>query len=74
MRKILPKVKNVAMVTRNNDWVRQIKKEIEVSLARKETMWAQRSRLLWAKQGDRITKYFHSCATKRYYIYIYLIE
>ena len=54
------------MVTRNNDWVRQIKKEIEVSLARKETMWAQRSRLLWAKQGDRITKYFHSCATKRY--------
>ena len=46
MRKILPKVKNAAMVTRNNDWVRQIKKEIEVSLARKETMWAQRSRLL----------------------------
>ena len=72
LRKILPKVKNAAMVTRNNDWVRKIKKEIEVSLARKETMWAQRSRLLWAKQGDRITKYFHSCATKRYYIYIYI--
>ena len=29
-------------------------------------MWAQRSRLLWARQGDKNTKYFQSCAMKRY--------
>ena len=29
-------------------------------------MWAQRSSLLWARQGDKNLKYFHSCATKRY--------
>ena len=29
-------------------------------------MWAQRLRLLWARQRDKNTKYFHSCAMKRY--------
>ena len=29
-------------------------------------MWAQRSRLLWARQWDKNSKYFHSCAMKRY--------
>ena len=29
-------------------------------------MWSQRSRILWARQGDKSTKYFHSCATRRY--------
>ena len=29
-------------------------------------MWAQRSRILWARQGDKNSRYFHSCATKRY--------
>ena len=51
LRKILPKSENATMAGGNNDWVRQIKKEIEVLLGREETMWAQRSRLLWARQG-----------------------
>ena len=29
-------------------------------------MWAQRSRILWANQMDKNTKYFHSCATRRF--------
>ena len=29
-------------------------------------MWAQHSRVLWANQGDKNTKYFHCCAIKRF--------
>ena len=33
---------------------------------REATMWAQRSRVLWANEGDKNTRYFHSCASKRF--------
>ena len=33
---------------------------------REATMWAQRLRVLWANEGDKNTKYFHSCALKRF--------
>lgn len=36
LRKILPKAKNAAMVSENNDRVRQIKKEIKVLLVEKK--------------------------------------
>ena len=29
-------------------------------------LWFQRSKVLWAKQGDRNSKYFHSQATQRW--------
>ncbi|KAL4626130.1 hypothetical protein ACB092_05G073600 [Castanea dentata] len=38
----------------------------DLLLDREARMWAQRSRLFWAIQGDKNTKYFHNCATKRY--------
>ena len=33
---------------------------------REATMWAQRLRVLWANEGDKNTKYFHSYALKRF--------
>ena len=54
------------MVSGNNIRVRQIKKEIEVMQDREATMWAQWSRVLWANEGDKNTRYFHSCASKRF--------
>ena len=66
LKKLLVEVKSVAMVSGINFRVRQLKKEIEVLLDRESTMWAQRSRLLWARNGDRNTKYFHSRATRRF--------
>ena len=66
LRNLLLKAKGVAVLCGDNTRVRQLKKDIEVLRDREATMWAQRSRLLWARQGDKNTKYFHSCATKRY--------
>lgn len=66
LKKLLVKAKEAAMANGNNFWVRQLKKEIDVLLDRKSTMWAQRSRLLWVRNGDRNTKYLQARATKRY--------
>ena len=56
-------VQSAAMASGNNFRVIQLKKEIDVLLDRKSTMW---SRLLWARNGDKNTKYFHSQATRIY--------
>ncbi|KAL0006672.1 hypothetical protein SO802_008174 [Lithocarpus litseifolius] len=66
LRKLLTKAKSEAMISGSNFRVLQLKKEIDVLLDRESTMWAQRSRLLWARQRDRNTKYFHSQATRRH--------
>ena len=63
---MLLRAKNEAMNLRDNSRVWELKSEINVLLDREVRMWAQRSRLLWASQGDKNIKYFHSHATKRY--------
>ena len=40
------------------DEIQNLKKEINEALSREEVMWAQRSRALWMKWGDRNTKFF----------------
>ncbi|KAK9997075.1 hypothetical protein SO802_021761 [Lithocarpus litseifolius] len=66
LRKLLTKAESEARGSGSNLRVLQLKKEIDVLLDRESTMWAQRSRLLWARQKDRNTKYFHSRAIRRY--------
>ena len=66
LKKELTKEERITMVSGNNFRVRQIKKEIKVLQDREAMMWAQRSRILWANEGDKNTKYFHSYATKRF--------
>ena len=68
LKKDLAKEERAAMVSENNCRVRQIKKEIKVLQDRAAMMWVQRSQILWANQGGKNTKYFHSCATKRFRI------
>ena len=51
LKKLLVEVESVAMVSGINFQVRHLKKEIEVLLDRESTMWAQWSRLLWARCG-----------------------
>ncbi|KAK9997852.1 hypothetical protein SO802_017455 [Lithocarpus litseifolius] len=66
LKKDLAREERAAMVSGNNFSVRQIKREIEVLQDREATIWAQQSRILWENQGDKNTKYFHSCATMRF--------
>ncbi|XP_074298496.1 uncharacterized protein LOC141629381 [Silene latifolia] len=44
---------------------REIKKKIDRLIQQEEQFWRQRSRVLWLKDGDRNTAYFHRKARQR---------
>ena len=64
-RRELNEAEKAAMRSRNNQQVRDLKKEIAELVDKENRLWFQRSKVLWEKFGDRNSKYFHSHASQR---------
>ncbi|XP_023895201.1 uncharacterized protein LOC112007132 [Quercus suber] len=64
-RKELKEAKKVAMRFGSYLQVRELKKEIAELVDKENRFWFQRSKIMWAKFGDRNSKFFHSQASQR---------
>lgn len=42
-----------------------LRAELEKTYTDEDTFWRQRSKVTWAREGDRNTSFFHSIATTR---------
>ena len=49
----------------NNQQVRELEKEITELVDKENRLWFQRSKIMWAKFGDKNSKFFHSQASQR---------
>ena len=63
-RKELAEAKKEELCIGRNFRIQELKKEIMVLVDKENKLWFQRSKVLWAKQGDRNSKYFHCRATQ----------
>ena len=54
-----------AMRSGSNHRVREVKREIIELIDKDNRMWFQWAKFLWAKDGDKNSKFFHSRVTQR---------
>ncbi|XP_023898638.1 uncharacterized protein LOC112010525 [Quercus suber] len=65
-RPLLTQAECVARNTGSNHRVRALREEINTLMDLEAHLWCQRSRVLWLKNGDQNTRFFHNQATRRY--------
>ena len=63
---MLAKAEAEALRTRENTRLRELKAEIHVLMDRETRLWSQRSRVLWLKNGDSNSKFYHNKATQQF--------
>ncbi|KAK6164141.1 hypothetical protein DH2020_001005 [Rehmannia glutinosa] len=64
-REQLQKIQSLPSTDENNKASKIIEQKIHTLMKREETMWHQRSRVNWIKDGDKNTNFFHRIANGR---------
>ena len=65
-KRMLAKVEAKTMRRGDNARLRELKAEIHVLMDKETQIWSQRSRVLWLKNGDSNSKFFHNKANQRF--------
>ena len=65
-KKLPAKVEAEAIRMGDNSWLRELEAEIHVLMDKETQLWSQRSRVLWLKNGDSNSKFYHNKATQQF--------
>lgn len=64
-KRLLVEAEEEAMQSGDSAQIRSLEAEINDLLDKESRIWLQRSKVLWAKNGDQNSKYFHRRATQK---------